>query len=152
MTERPALFWGMIASMWVGNLMLVIINLPLIGVWMRLLNVPYRILFPAIIVFCGIGVYSVQNSTFDIGLTALLGLVGYVLLKFHCEPAPLALGFVLGPLMEENFRRAMLLSGGDFSVFVRYPISATLLMIAAALLLLLALPTLRRKREIVFQE
>jgi putative tricarboxylic transport membrane protein len=152
MTERPGLFWGMIASMWVGNLMLVIINLPLIGIWIRLLTVPYRILFPAILVFCAIGVYSVNNSVFDVGLTAFLGLLGYMLIRLGCEPAPLALGFVLGPLMEENLRRAMLLSRGDPTIFLRRPISLGLLAVAALLIVTLVLPTLRQRRETVFQE
>jgi putative tricarboxylic transport membrane protein len=152
MTERPGLFWGMIASMWVGNLMLVIINLPLIGIWIRLLTVPYRILFPAIVVFCAIGVYSINNSVFDVGLTAFLGLLGYLLIRLGCEPAPLALGFVLGPLMEENLRRAMLLSRGDPMVFLTRPISLGLLTVAAVLIVTLVLPTLRKRRETVFQE
>jgi putative tricarboxylic transport membrane protein len=152
MTERPGLFWGMIAAMWVSNLMLVIINLPLIGIWIRLLTVPYRILFPTIVVFCAIGVYSVNNSVFDVGLTAFLGLVGYMLIRFGCEPAPLALGFVLGPLMEENLRRAMLLSRGDPMIFLTRPISLGLLTVAALLIVALVLPTLRKRRETVFQE
>jgi TctA family transporter len=152
MTERPDLFWGMIASMWVGNLMLVIINLPLIGISIRLLTVPYRILFPAIVVFCAIGVYSVNNSVFDVGLTAFLGLIGYALIRLGCEPAPLALGFVLGPLMEENLRRAMLLSRGDPTVFLTRPISLGLLAVAALLVVTLVLPTLRQSRATVFQE
>ncbi|WP_133863834.1 tripartite tricarboxylate transporter permease [Azorhizobium sp. AG788] len=152
MTERPHLFWGMIASMWVGNLMLVIINLPLIGMWIKLLSVPYRLLFPAIVVFCAIGVYTVQNSAFDVGMAALLGLVGYALIRLGCEPAPLALGFVLGPMMEENLRRAMLLSRGDPMIFLQRPISLGLLCVAALLLGTMVLPFLRKSREAAFQE
>jgi TctA family transporter len=152
MTERPQLFWGMIASMWVGNLMLVILNLPLIGLWVRLLAVPYRILYPAILLFCCIGVYSVNNQTFDILLTCLFGLLGYVCVKLACEPAPLILGFILGPMMEENLRRAMLLSRGDPTVFFTKPISAVLLVIAFALLLIVVAPAVRQKREEAFQE
>jgi TctA family transporter len=152
MTERPQLFWGMIASMWVGNLLLVILNLPLIGLWVRLLAVPYRILYPAILLFCCIGVYSVNNQTFDIILTCLFGVLGYVCVKLACEPAPLILGFILGPMMEENLRRAMLLSRGDPSVFVTKPISAVLLGIAVVLLLIVVAPTVRQKREEAFQE
>ncbi len=152
MTERPQLFWGMIASMWVGNLMLVILNLPLIGLWVRLLAVPYRILYPAILLFCCIGVYSVNNQTFDIILTCIFGLLGYICVKLACEPAPLILGFILGPMMEENLRRAMLLSRGDPTVFFTKPISAVLLGIAFALLLIVVAPAVRQKREEAFQE
>ena len=113
MTKRPDLFWGMVASMWIGNLMLLVINLPLIGIWVRLLNVPYRLLFPCILVFCLIGIYTVSNSTTDIILTAIFAGFGYLLIKFGCEPAPFVLGFILGPLMEENLRRSMVLSRGD---------------------------------------
>jgi Uncharacterized protein conserved in bacteria len=142
----------MIVSMWVGNLMLVVINLPLVGMWVKLLNVPYRIMFPAIIVICGVGVYSVQNSTFDVALTAALGLLGYLLIRLGCEPAPLALGFVLGPLMEENLRRTMLMSRGDPSIFLTSPISAVLLAASALLLLSILLPNLKQQREVVFRE
>lgn len=152
MAERPHLFWGIIASMWVGNLMLVVINLPLIGIWIKLLSVPYRILFPAIIVICGIGVYSVNNSTFDVTITAALGLLGYIFSRLGCEPAPLALGFVLGPLMEENLRRAMLFSRGSATVFFTSPISATLLLMSALLLATIIFPNFRKQREIAFQE
>lgn len=152
MTNNPELFWGLIASMWIGNLMLVILNLPLIGIWVKLLSVPFRLLFPAIILFCCIGVYSVQNSVFDIYLAAGFGLFGYILRKFECEPAPLMLGFVLGPMIEENFRRALVLSKGDFSVFVTRPLSATLLAIAVAMVVLVALPAIRSKRKEAFEE
>jgi TctA family transporter len=138
--------------MWVGNLMLVVINLPLVGIWVRLLSVPYRILFPAIVVFCGIGVFSVNNSAFEVGLASFFAIVGYVLLKLGCEPAPLALGFVLGPLMEEYFRRTMQLSRGDATVFLTSPISLTLLLAAAGLLLTLVVPNLRKARDTTFQD
>jgi len=150
MTERPQLFWGMIASMWVGNLMLVILNLPLIGMWIKLLEIPYRMMYPAILLFCGIGVFSLQNSAFDVMMTALFGVFGYVCLKLEAEPAPLMLGFILGPLMEENLRRAMLLSRGDPLVFFQRPISATMLVIALVMLSIIALPFIRSKREEAF--
>ncbi len=152
MTERPQLFWGMIASMWVGNLMLVILNLPLIGMWVKLLAVPYRLLFPCILLFCGVGVYSVNNASFDIYLMCLFAVFGYICVKLQCEPAPLILGFILGPLMEENLRRAMLLSRGDPSVFFTKPISAALLGLALLLLLIVLSPTVKKKREEAFQE
>jgi TctA family transporter len=150
--EQPALFWGIIASMWIGNLMLVILNLPLIGLWVRLLTVPYYLLFPAIMTFCAIGVYSVNSNVFDLYAVAFFGLMGYVLTKLRCEPAPLLLGFILGPLLEENLRRAMIISRGDPSVFVTRPISATLLALAALVLIVVFLPSIRKKREEVFQE
>ncbi len=150
MTSQPALFWGLIASMWFGNLMLLVINLPLVGLWVRLLRVPYRLLFPAILLFCGIGVYSVHNSTFDVLMTALFGLVGYILAKLRCEPAPLVLAFVLGPLMEENLRRALQLSHGDATVFLREPISLGLLVVTLILLLATTVPGLRRVRATAF--
>src|SRR5450631_3926502 len=140
MTERPQLFWGMIASMWVGNLMLVILNLPLIGMWVKLLTVPYRMLYPSILLFCCVGVYSLSNQPYDVMLTALFGVLGYIFVKLECEPAPLILGFILGPLMEENLRRAMLLSRGDPVTFVTKPISATLLFVSVVLLLITLAP------------
>ncbi len=152
MTSNPSLFWGLIASMWVGNLMLVVLNLPLIGMWIKLLTVPYRLLYPAILLFCCIGVYSLSNSTFDVYVTAAFGLLGYVFNKLECEPAPLILGFVLGPLMEENLRRAMLLSRGDPTVFATRPLSLVMLLVAVALLLVIIAPNIRRKREDVFVE
>jgi TctA family transporter len=152
MTERPQLFWGMIASMWVGNLMLVILNLPLIGMWIKLLTVPYRLLYPAILLFCCIGVYSVNNSSFDIYMMCVFAVLGYVCVKLECEPAPLILGFILGPMMEENLRRAMLLSRGDPSVFFTKPISAVLLGIALVLLLIVLAPAVKKKREEAFLE
>jgi len=152
MTKQPELFWGMIASMWIGNLMLVIINLPLVGIWVRLLRVPYRMLFPAIIIFCAIGVYSINNSAFDIVMTGLFGVVGYWLVKHDFEPAPMLLGFVLGPMLEENLRRAMLIARGDPSTFVTRPISAALMALAAILLALAVLPMIRSRRDEVFVE
>ncbi len=152
MTSHPDLFWGLIASMWIGNLMLVILNLPLVGLWVKLLKVPYRILFPAILVFCTIGVYSLNYNTFDLYMTAFFGVVGYLWSKLRCEGAPLLLGLVLGPMMEENFRRALLLSRGDFMTFLERPLSATLLGAAAVLVILVALPNIRKKREEAFVE
>ena len=152
MTERPELFWGMIASMWVGNLMLVILNLPLIGIWVRLLSVQYRLLYPAILLFCCIGVYSINNSNFDILITSLFGLFGYIAVKLECEPAPLILGFILGPMMEENLRRAMLLSRGDPTVFVTRPISGGLLLVTVLLISLMLAPAFKKTREEAFVE
>jgi putative tricarboxylic transport membrane protein len=148
--KRPDLFWGMVASMWFGNLMLLVINLPLIGIWVRLLNVPYRLLFPCILIFCLIGIYTVNNSVTDIVLTAIFAAFGYILNKFGCEPAPLILGFILGPLMEENFRRSMVLSRGDPLIFIFRPISLTLLIMAAVILLLVVVPQFRKTREQAF--
>ncbi len=150
-TSNPSLFWGVIASMWVGNLMLVLLNLPLIGIWVRLLSIPYRLLYPAILVFCCIGLYSVNNNTFDIALTALCGLFGYTLHKLDCEPAPLILGFVLGPMMEENLRRGMLLSRGDPSIFFTRPLSLLFLVLAAGLLVAMSLPGIRKGRRRAFE-
>src|SRR5215213_2806818 len=152
MTKQPELFWGMIASMWLGNLALVIINLPLVGVWVTLLRVPYRLLFPSIVVFCCIGIYSVNNSPSDVIIAGVFGLFGYWLVKHDFEPAPLVLAFVLGPLMEENLRRAMLIARGDASVFLTRPISAGLLAVSIFLLILAALPMIRQRREEVFVE
>src|SRR3982751_1971914 len=151
MTSNPPLFWGLIASMWVGNLMLVVLNLPLIGIWIRLLTVPYRLLYPAILLFCSIGVYTVNNTSFDVMQTAAFGLLGVLFVKLEMEPAPLLLGFVLGPMMEENLRRALLLSRGDPSVFVTRPISLTLLIISAGLILLVVSPQIAKRREEAFQ-
>ena len=152
MTSNPQLFWGLIASMWVGNAMLIILNLPLIGIWIKLLTVPYRYLFPAITLFCCIGVYSLSNSTFDVYLTALFALIGYMFYKFSCEGAPLLLGFILGPLMEENLRRALLLSRGDWGAFVTRPLSSGLLIAAALMILVVTLPAIKKKREVAFSE
>jgi putative tricarboxylic transport membrane protein len=152
MTSNPELFWGLIASMWIGNLMLIILNLPLIGMWIKLLSVPYRFLFPAIVLFCAVGVYSTNNNTFDIWMVAIFGFIGYLFAKLGCEPAPLLLGFILGPMMEENLRRALLLSRGDWSVFVTRPLSASLLAVAALLLVIVLLPSIKNKREEAFVE
>ncbi len=152
MQTEPALMWGLIASMWIGNLMLLVINLPLIGLWIRLLQVPYRLLFPAVLVFCAVGAFSTNNATFDIYVTALFGVVGYFFIKVGAEPAPLILGFVLGPLMEENVRRALVFSRGDPMTFLQEPISATFLAMSVALLALVSVPFLRRRREEAFRE
>jgi len=152
MTSNPELFWGLIASMWIGNLMLVVLNLPLIGIWIKLLQVPYRFLFPAIVLFCAIGVYTTNNTTFDIWMVAAWGAVGYVFIKLGIEPAPLMLGFILGPMMEENLRRALLLSRGDWSVLVTRPLSAGLLIAAALMLVVVLLPAVKAKREEAFVE
>jgi len=151
-TEQPQLFWGVITSMWIGNLMLVLLNLPLVGLWVRLLTIPYTILFPAILVFCSIGVFSVNSNVFDLYTVSFFGLIGYVLIKLGCEPAPLLLGFVLGPMLEENLRRAMTISRGDWTVLFTRPISAGLLIVAFLVLALVFLPSIRAKREEVFQE
>jgi len=152
MTKQPELFWGMISSMWLGNLMLVVINLPLVGVWVKLLQVPYRFLFPAILIFCSIGVYSINNAPFDCIITAVFGIVGYWLSKHDFEPAPMLLGFVLGPLMEENLRRAMLIARGDPTTFITRPISGSLIALAVVLVTIAVLPAIARKREEVFVE
>ena len=152
MTSNPSLFWGLIASMWVGNLMLVVLNLPMIGIWIKLLQVPYRLLYPAILLFCAIGVYSTNNTNFDVMQTAAFGFLGVRFVKLECEPAPLLLGFVLGPMMEENLRRALLLSRGDPTVFVTRPISLLLLCLTVGLIVLIVLPNFRKTREAAFQE
>ncbi|WP_459616577.1 tripartite tricarboxylate transporter permease [Bordetella sp. 2513F-2] len=152
MTSHPELFWGLIASMWIGNLMLVVLNLPLVGVWVKLLKVPYRILFPAILVFCSIGVYSLNYNVFDLYVMAVFGIIGYVWSKLKCEGAPLLLGLVLGPMMEENFRRALLLSRGDYGTFVERPLSASLLGVTVFLVVIVALPSIRKRREETFVE
>lgn len=152
MTTRPDLFWGMVASMWIGNLMLVVINLPLIGIWVKLLSVPYRLLYPAIVLFCAIGVYSTSTEPFMMVLMIVFLIFGYVLLKLGCEPAPLVLGFILGPLMEENLRRSLVISRGDPMVFLDRPISASLLTAALLMIALIIFPQFRKKREEAFQE
>ena len=152
MTSNPELFWGLIASMWIGNAMLVILNLPLIGVWIKLLTVPYRWLFPAIVLFCAIGVYSTNNNTWDVWMVGWFGIIGYIFIKLGMEPAPLLLGFILGPMMEENLRRALLLSRGDWSVLVTRKLSATLLGLALALLVMVLMPAIKNKREEAFVE
>ncbi|NGP18372.1 tripartite tricarboxylate transporter permease [Devosia aurantiaca] len=150
--EQPALFWGIIASMWIGNLLLVILNLPLVGLWVKMLSIPYRVLFPAIVLFACIGTFSINQNIYDIYAIAFFGLVGYLLIRFGCEPAPLLLGFVLGPLLEEHLRRAMIISRGDPMIFIERPISATLLGLAVAAVLIAVLPSIRRKRKEVFVE
>jgi putative tricarboxylic transport membrane protein len=152
MIEKPDLFWGLIASMWIGNALLLVLNLPLIGMWIRLLAVPYRILYPSILVFMAIGAFSLSNSPFDVLLMGTFGILGVVFIKLDCEPAPLVLGFVLGPMMEENLRRALVLSRGDPTVFITKPISAGFLVAAAILLVIVLAPTIRKKREEVFVE
>jgi len=151
-SKAPTLFWGMIASMWIGNLMLLIINLPLIGLWVRLLKVPYRLMFPAILVFCCIGIYSINNSPDDVMLTALFGFFGYALYKVGFEPAPLLLGFVLGRLLEEKMRQALVLSHGSFMTFVERPVSALLLAITLIVVVVAMLPAVSQKRDRVFAE
>lgn len=149
-TEKPEIFWGVIASMWIGNAMLIVLNLPLIGIWVRLLSVPFAYLFPAILLFCAIGAFSMSNSTFDIWLLALFGVLGYLFAKLECEPSPLILGLVLGPMMEENFRRAIQLSKGDYWTFLQRPLSASLLACAGLALLVVVLPSIRSAREGAF--
>jgi TctA family transporter len=147
MTSNPDLFWGMIASMWIGNLLLVVLNLPLVGMWVRLLRVPYRWLFPSIIMFSCIGNYGVNNNPIDIYLVALVGVVGYVLAKLECEPAPLILGYVLGPLMEEYLRRALLISRGDPTVFFTRPISLAFMTGTFFVLFIMIRPALRARMQ-----
>jgi TctA family transporter len=149
MTQRPDLFWGLIASMWIGNLMLVVLNLPLIGLWVTLLKVPYRLLFPSIMVFSCIGIYSVNNSSFDVYLASIFGVIGFLWVVLECQPAPLLLGFVLGPLMEENLRRAMLISRGDASVFVTRPISLSFMIVTVLILIIMILPMVRARRSAI---
>jgi TctA family transporter len=151
-TDQPALFWGIIVSMWVGNLFLIILNLPMIGLWVRLVTVPYHLLYPAILVFCAIGVYSLNNQPFDVFLMAVFGLLGYLFAKLECEPAPLMLGFILGPMMEEYLRRALVLSRGDASTFLTRPISAAMLALALIAVFLVLVPAFRKTREQAFQE
>jgi putative tricarboxylic transport membrane protein len=152
MTKSPDLFWGMVASMWIGNLMLLIINLPLIGLWVRLLKVPYRLLFTIILLFCCIGIYSINNNPYDVYFTAFFGFVGYALIKLGLEPAPMLLGFVLGRLMEEKLRQALALSEGSFMTFLERPLSAILLLLALAIMVIAVLPAVRKGREEAFQE
>jgi putative tricarboxylic transport membrane protein len=152
MTNSPELFWGLVASMWVGNLLLVILNLPLVGIWVKLLSVPYRMLYPAILLICCIGVYSLKNSAFDVIQAAAFGLFGYVSHRLRCEPAPMLLGFILGPMIEENMRRALLISHGDYGVFVERPISLGFLVLTGLLLIVLIAPQIRRTREKAFVE
>ena len=152
MSANPALFWGLICSMWIGNVMLLVLNLPLIGMWIKILKVPYRFMFPAILLFCAIGVYSLQNNTVDVLLTIPFGILGYVFDKLECEPAPLLLGFILGPMLEENLTRAMLSARGSVSIFFTRPLSLALLVVAGVLLALMILPAVRKKRAEVFVE
>ena len=152
MTSNPELFWGLIASMWLGNLILIILNLPLIGIWIKLLTVPYRFLYPAIMTFCCIGLYTLNNNNFDVFMAALFSVIGYVFYKLHCEPAPLLLGFILGPMMEENLRRALLLSRGDWTTFALRPLSAGLLLAALAMIVVVSMPSIKKKREEAFHE
>jgi putative tricarboxylic transport membrane protein len=152
MTARPELFWGLIASMWIGNLMLLVLNLPLVGIWVRLLAVPYHLLFPAILVFCAIGAVGLANSVFDLWLLAAFGIAGYLLSKIGCEPAPMLLGYILGPLMEEYLRRAMLFSRGDPTVFLTSPASATMLALAAIAIVFVVMPGIRRRRDEALKE
>jgi TctA family transporter len=152
MIEQAPLFWGLVASMWIGNLMLVIINLPLIGLWVALLRLRYRLLFPVIVLICSIGAFSLSNTSFDIFVMAVFGSVGYVFIKLDCNTTPLILAFVLGPFLEENFRRSLLLSDGNLTIFVERPISAILLVLSAILLVLVLLPQMRRTRKVAFQE
>jgi len=151
-TNQPALFWGMIVSMWIGNVFLLILNLPLIGIWVRMIMVPYHLLYPAILMFCAIGVYSLNSSTLDVHLMALFGVLGYVFSKLECEPAPMLLGFLLGPMMEEYLRRAMIISRGDATTFLTRPISATMLAIAVVVMVIVLLPAIRKTREVAFKQ
>lgn len=151
-TEQPALFWGIIASMWIGNFFLIILNLPMIGLWVRMIMVPYPLLYPAILVFCCIGVFSLNNAEFDIYLIAIFGVLGYIFSKLKCEPAPMLLGFILGPLMEEYLRRALVLSRGDASVFLTRPLSAGMLTVALIAIVIVLAPTVRKKRDVALQE
>ncbi len=149
-TEQASLFWGVVVSMWIGNVFLLILNLPLIGLWVRMIAVPYHLLYPAILVFCAVGVFSISNTVFDVYLMALFGLLGYVFHKLGCEPTPLLLGFVLGPPMEEYLRRALVLSEGRADVLLTEPLSACLLAVAALLLASVLLPAIRKKRQETF--
>jgi TctA family transporter len=150
--DKPELFWGLVASMWVGNVLLVVLNLPLVGIWAKMLTVPYRFLYPAILLICCIGVYSIHNDPLDVIIASVFGLVGFVLTRLKCEPAPLLLGFILGTLIEENLRRALLISKGSPSIFFERPISLTFLVLTGVLILLLSMPMIRSGRERVFAE
>jgi putative tricarboxylic transport membrane protein len=150
--DEPVLFWGLIVSMWVGNLFLVLLNLPLIGIWVRMLTIPYKVLYPTIIAFAAIGTFSLGLNPWHVFAIAFFGLLGYVLIKLGCEPAPFLLGFILGPLLEDHLRRALIISRGDLSILIQSPVSAFLLAIAALALVLAVLPAVRRQREVVFTE
>jgi TctA family transporter len=151
-SERPEIFWGVIASMWVGNVMLVVLNLPLVGIWVKLLSVPFKYLYPAILVFCAIGTYTLSATLFDVWLLMAFGALGYVFLKLGCEPAPLIMGVILGPMMEENFRRAMFLARGDFTNFVTRPVSLGLLVLSLVALVAVLMPAIGKVREQAFEE
>ena len=151
MIDKADLFWGLIASMWIGNLMLVVLNLPLIGMWVSVLKVPYRLLFPAIMVFCGIGIYSVSNSSFDIYLMAIFGILGTVWMKLECSPVPMMLGFVLGPMLEQNLRRALVMSAGDPSVFITRPISLGFIIATVLILIVMVAPAVCKRRNKITQ-
>jgi TctA family transporter len=150
--DEPALFWGLIVSMWIGNLFLVLLNLPLIGIWVKMLTIPYKMLFPAIIAFSAIGTFSLGLNAWHVFAIAFFGVLGYGLIKLGCEPAPLLLGFVLGPLLEDHLRRSLIISRGDLSIFISTPVSAVLLAMAAVAIVLSVLPAIRQKREVVFSE
>ena len=152
LTQNTQLFWALVTSMWIGNFMLIVLNLPMVGLWVKLISIPYRYLYPAILVFCVIGIFSIDNQTFQIFVAAGLGVAGYFLARLKCEMAPLLLGFVLGPMLEENFRRSMQISRGSLSIFVTQPISACVLAVALVLLIVVLSPRMRRKREDVFAE
>lgn len=151
-TEKPQLFWGLIASMWIGNLMLLVLNLPLVGLWVRLLKIPYNVLFPGIIAFASIGAYGLNGSAVDLIATSAFGVLGYALIKLDCEPAPMLMGFILGPMVEEYLRRSMIMSHGDPTIFIQEPISAFLLVLAALMRIAVSRPSLANKREQAFQE
>jgi putative tricarboxylic transport membrane protein len=152
LTEQPALFWGLIVSMWIGNFFLIVLNLPLIGMWVKLITAPYHLMYPVILVFCSIGVISINNTEWDVFMMAAFGLVGYLFGKLECEPAPMLLGFILGPMMEEYLRRALLMSGGDATVFLTRPLSATMLVLSAIALVVVLSPSISKKREETFKE
>ena len=150
MSDNPQLFWGLIASMWIGNLMLIVLNLPFVGIWVKLLTLPYRFLFPSIVCFCVIGLYTLSNNNFDIYLAGLFAAIGFAFIKLRCEAGPLLLGMVLGPMLEENLRRTLLVARGDWSVLVTRPISGTLILLAAVMLLTALLPAVRQRRDRAF--
>jgi TctA family transporter len=152
MQEQPQLFWGLIVSMWIGNVMLVILNLPLVGLWVRLLSIPYHYLYPAIALFCCVGVYSLNNSAFDVYVMVAFGLFGYVLMRLGGEPAPFIMGMILGPMMEEFLRRSMQFSRGDPLIFLQRPISAGLLLVALAAIIIVTVPSVRKTRDIALEE
>jgi TctA family transporter len=152
MTDSPELFWGLIASMWIGNLMLIVLNLPFVGIWVKLLTVPYRFLFPSIVCFCVIGLYTLSNNNFDIYLAGLFAVIGFAFIKLRCEAGPLLLGMVLGPMLEENLRRTLLVARGDWSVLFTRPISGTLIALAVVMLLAAMLPSISQRRNRAFKD